>query len=131
MDDEEFRDLERRRLEALVARDIDAAASLHADDYELIPPGGSPISKQDYLRWIASGEIRYETFEPASEVRVRAHETAAIVRYQARIVIHDDEGSTDSGLFWHTDIWEQRGDSWQAVWSQATRIRQAEPEAES
>jgi hypothetical protein len=34
----------------------------------------------------------------------------------------------DAGLFWHTDVWERRADGWQAVWSQATRIRLEDPE---
>ena len=29
----------------------------------------------------------------------------------------------DRDRFWHTDVYELRDDRWQAVWSQATRIR--------
>jgi hypothetical protein len=60
-------------------------------------------------------------FEPASDIAVRLYENAAAVRYQARIDIRFS-GQRDSGVFWHTDIYEKRDGRWQAVWSQATRI---------
>jgi hypothetical protein len=124
VNEEGIRDLERRRLAALVATDLATAEALHADDYELIPPGGHPISKREYLDAIGSGALDYEVFEPSSEIRVRMFGSeAAAVRYKARIMIHDHEGGTDAGLFWHTDLYELRGGRWQAVWSQATRIR--------
>ena len=31
-------------------------------------------------------------------------------------------GALDSGMFWHTDVYEIRDGRWQAVWSQATQI---------
>jgi hypothetical protein len=33
------------------------------------------------------------------------------------------DGERDSDQFWHTDICKLRDGRWQAVWSQATRIR--------
>lgn len=131
MDAEQLEQLERERLRALRECDLVAIERLHADDYELITPGGRALSFREYAGLITSADFTYETFEPASPVRVRVFGSAAILRYQARIVVSDADGTTDSGLFWHTDIWEPRGDGWQAVWSQATRIRQGEAEAES
>jgi hypothetical protein len=118
-----IRDTERRRLRALVAPDIDEARAMHGEDYQLVTPGGATMSKRDYLDRIASGELDYHVFEPESAMAVRVYETAAVVRYQARIEIVVD-GSRDSGSFWHTDLYEVRGGRWQAIWSQATRIRQ-------
>ena len=68
-------------------------------------------------------------FEAASEIAVRIHDRAAAVRYRARIEVLFPDG-LDSGLFWHTDLYEITDGRWQAVWSQATRIRQpaADPE---
>ncbi len=117
-----FRDLERQRLAALVAADIDVARSLHADDYQLITPGGATLSREEYLNGIATGDLDYLVFEPASEIAVRIYDRAAAVRYHARIEVLVS-GQLDSGLFWHTDIHELRDGRWQAIWSQATRIR--------
>lgn len=118
-----LRKTERKRLRALAAGDMELARSLHAEDYELIPPGGGTISKEEYLGGVASGALNYVVFEPASEIRVRTYERAAVLRYQARIDGYFGD-AVDSGFFWHTDIYEMRGDRWQVVWSQATRIRQ-------
>jgi hypothetical protein len=129
MDAKQLEQLERERLQALRGCDLVALERLHADDYELITPGGHTLSRQAYVGLITSGDFTYETFEPASPVRVRVLGSAAVLRYKARIVVSDAIGATDSGLFWHTDIWELRGDTWQAVWSQATRIKTVDAEA--
>jgi hypothetical protein len=116
-----IRETEHQRLRALVAAEIELANSLHSDDYQLITPSGQSISKQDYIGGIASGDLVYSLFEPVSDIAVRLYGNAAAVRYQARIEIRFSD-QRDSGLFWHTDIYEMRDGRWQAVWSQATRI---------
>lgn len=116
-----FRDLERARTRALVEADMELAAQLHAVDYELITPGGAAMPGRQYLADIASGRIRYLVFEPASDMRVRINPGSGVVRYVASIDIRfGDEGEVARA--WHTDIYEQRGGRWQAVWSHATRI---------
>jgi phage baseplate assembly protein W len=116
-----IRETEHQRLKALVTAEIELANSLHSDDYQLITPNGQTISKQDYIGGIASGDLVYHVFEPASDIAVRLYGNAAAVRYQARIEIRFSD-QRDSGVFWHTDIYEKRDGRWQAVWSQATRI---------
>lgn len=118
-----LREAERAGLEALVAPDLSVAERLHADDYELITPGGATMSKRAYLDGIGSGDLDYSVFEPVSEIRVRLYGEAAILRYRVRIEITVG-GAHDEGTFWYTDAYEFRGDRWQAVWSQATRIRE-------
>ena len=113
---------ERKRLRALVQTDLELARSLHADEYQLITPGGHPLSKEEYLSQIASGELRYRVFEPDGEMTVRSWDGAAAIRYRVHIDIEVD-GQRDSDHFWHTDIYELRDGRWQAVWSHATRIR--------
>lgn len=118
-----LRAAERERLRSLVTPDLVVAERLHADDYELITPGGSALSKREYLDGVASGELDYSVFEPISEIRVRLYADAALLRYRVRIEILVN-GVQDAGDFWHTDAYELRGDLWQAVWSHATRIRE-------
>jgi Domain of unknown function (DUF4440) len=127
---DELRDAERRRLAALVERDMAAAAALHAEDYQLITPGGATLTKRAYLSGIADGALRYRRFEPDGEIAVRVWGTAAAVRYRVRIDI-DWEGGHDFGVFWHTDIYEHTEGRWLAVWSQATRTADDEPTDES
>ena len=116
-------DLERARLRALVTVDLELAETLHAPGYQLITPGGASLSREAYLGGIASGELDYQVFEPASDVAVvRLGEGGAAVRYQARIVIRFGAGGHDAGVFWHTDIYALRDGRWQVVWSHATHI---------
>ena len=117
-----IRDLERRRLRALVDVDLETARALHAEDYELVSPGGDRWSKGDYLGGIESGLLDYRVFEPDSDIEVLALTDAAAVRYVARIEIRFSHDGHDEGRFLHTDIWRLREGLWQAVWSQATRI---------
>ena len=46
---EQLREIERARLRALVAGDMAAARALHADDFQLVTPLGTAISKEQYL----------------------------------------------------------------------------------
>ena len=79
--DQRLEDVERRRLAALVAGEMELARSMHADEYELITPGGHALSKDDYLGDLESGELRYEVFEAASPIRTHVGGGTGIVRY--------------------------------------------------
>lgn len=115
-------ELEHRRLHALVHADLGILNDLHAEDYELINPGGNVVSRSEYLAGIESGDLNYHVFEPASPVRTQLSAGMGVVRYQARIEI-DWAGGRDGGLFWHTDVYQHLGERWQVIWSQATRIQ--------
>jgi hypothetical protein len=109
------------RLQALMQADIDVARQLHADDFQLITPGGSSLSKGDYLDRIASGQFQYLACEQDAPIAVRLYGSeAAIIRFQSRLEARI-AGKPGSGRFWHTDSYEKRAGRWQAVWSQATR----------
>jgi Domain of unknown function (DUF4440) len=114
-------DIERQRLQALVSGDTVTAGRLHADDYWLVTPNGSEMTKDDYLGAIASGSLRYRAFEAVSEMAVLGGAEVAVLRYQARISFDDGPGF----VCWHTDCYRLRDDSWQVVWSQATAIAPA------
>jgi Domain of unknown function (DUF4440) len=116
-----LRGIEGERLRLLGAADVEAAAALHADDYQLITPTGTPLTKAEYLDAIGTGQLRYLAFEPVSEIAVRGSEQALILRYRAHITVVSDGGRGDLEC-WHTDYYELRSAGWQAVWSQATRI---------
>jgi hypothetical protein len=111
-------DIERRRLRALAGADTVTATPLHADDYQLITPNGSEMTKADYLGAIAAGQLRYQVFEPVSEMAVLGDAGVAVLRYRARISFDDGPGIT----CWHTDCYRFGDEGWQVVWSQATAI---------
>ena len=111
-------DIERQRLRALVSADIATAEPLHDENYQLVTPNGSDMTKEDYLGAIGSGQLRYRVFEAVSDIAVLGDAPVAVLRYQARISFDDRPGM----LCWHTDCYRQRDGRWQVVWSQATRI---------
>jgi hypothetical protein len=118
----ELREIERRRLAALIHADTAEATALHAEDYQLITPGGASLSKDEYLGQIADGALAYRQFEPDGDIAVLIlGPSAAALRYQVTIEAAFP-GGHDVDRFWHTDIYERRDGRWQAVWSQATRI---------
>lgn len=126
-DDEELRAIEATRLRALVERDMPTARRLHAEDYQLVTPRGATLSKSDYLDSIASGELRYDRFEPVSDIQVlRGSGDIAVLRYQCAI----DVVSTPDHFVatcWHTDCYRFDDETgWQAVWSHATVVQPAE-----
>lgn len=112
-----FIDLERRRTQALVARDMGTVERLHSLDYELITPAGVVFSRERYLAAIAEGSF-YTAWEMGEGVRVRASAEMALLRYQARL--HFPSGKVVH--CWHTDAYALHSGEWQALWSQATAI---------
>jgi hypothetical protein len=120
---ERIRTLERQRLRALVKAEVDVAAPLHADDFQLINPFGMTLTKAEYLGGIASGEINYLVFEPDSEIAVQVYGEAVAIRYRSRLEIIVGGRHLPPGHYWHTDLYAQRAGRWQVVWSQATEIR--------
>ena len=92
-----MRDTERQRLRALVEGDMDTAAALHADDYQLITPRGFALTKLEYLGDIASGQLRYLVFEAVSDIEVRGNAQVALLRYVAQISVADAGGRPTSG----------------------------------
>lgn len=120
---ETLRTTEVSRLRALVEADMETADKLHAEDFQLITPGGAALSKAEYLSGVASGELDYRVWEVDSPIDVRLFDGVAIIRYRSilHMVCHGDDLGPDK--FWHTDSYEWSDNRWQVVWSHATRIR--------
>lgn len=117
-----LRDMERARLRALVNADIDQAQQLHAMDFQLITPIGAALSKEDYMGAIASGQLRYLTWQPA-DIAVRLYDGVAVLRYRAQLEVVFGGHKVPLSEYWHTDLYEDRDGQWMVVWSQATAIR--------
>jgi hypothetical protein len=119
---EDFRSLERTRLDALVHKNMALARQLHAPDFQLITPTGASYTREEYLGKVASGELNYVKWEPG-EISVRLFPGVALLRYRADLLMGAAPQSANSFSCWHTDSYEQRGDAWQVVLSQATLVR--------
>ncbi len=117
-----LRQIERTRLQALVDANTDVAASFLADDFELVPPPGFTLGRDDYLAAVSSGDLDYHVFEPVSDIAVRLHGTSAVLWYRSRI----DITAAGQGRFaheaWHMYLYEKRDGQWQVVREQATAV---------
>ncbi|MCK1361286.1 nuclear transport factor 2 family protein [Bradyrhizobium sp. 199] len=118
---EHIRNTEQARLRALVDGDMDAAGPLHAPEFQLITPIGMPLSKDEYLGGIRSGQIKYLMWEPGA-IAVRQQGDHAVIRYRARLEIVFAGNRVAPADYWHTDTYERRDGRWMVVWSQATAI---------
>jgi len=114
-----LRSTERERLRALVAGDVERAAQLHTEDFQLINPLGGALSKEQYLGGIGSGQIHYLYWEPES-IAVRLYADVAVIRYRSELEIVVKGHHIPRRRYWHTDLYERHGTQWQVVWSHAT-----------
>ena len=122
--EEFFRLLELRRTRALVEQDMQTLEELHAPNYELITPAGVVFNRKRYLEAIQR-EPFYSGWQ-VGEMAFRISPELAILRYQARLRFP----SGKEVLCWHTDAYENRNGAWQAVWSQATEIKQTQMQSQ-
>src|ERR1700730_11809069 len=63
---------------ALLSRDLDTLATLYADDYMLVRPDGSVLSKVEVLCDLREGGLTFKSIE-VTHIKVRVHGTAALL----------------------------------------------------
>ena len=114
-----LRSTERERLRVLIAGDVERAAQLHTEDFQLINPLGGALSREQYLGGISSGQIHYLYWEPES-IAVRLYADVAVIRYRSELEIVVKGHHIPRQRYWHTDLYERHGTQWQVVWSHAT-----------
>ena len=114
-----LRSTERERLRVLVAGDVERAAQMHTEDFQLNNPLGGALSKEQYLGGISSGQIHYLYWEPES-IAVRLYADVAVIRYRSELEIVVKGHHIPRQRYWHTDLYERHGTQWQVVWSHAT-----------
>jgi hypothetical protein len=122
VEEDDFRELERLRLQSLVKRDMRLARQLHAIDFQLITPTGYTYSRTQYLGEIEAGQLTYTTWEP-HRIEVRRYQEVVLLRYQATLAVDSGAGGGAAFQCWHTDSYELSAGLWRVVWSQATAIR--------
>jgi ketosteroid isomerase-like protein len=63
---------------ALLSGDLDTLAMLYADDYMLVRPDGSVLSKDEVLHGLREGGLTFKSIE-VTNVKVRVYGTAALL----------------------------------------------------
>jgi hypothetical protein len=98
---------------------METLEQLHAAEYQLVTPAGKVFPREAYLAAIQA-EPFYSAWQPLGEISVRRSESMAVIRYMVRLQFP----SGRAVVCWHIDTYELRSSGWQAVWSQATELRQ-------
>lgn len=119
---ESIQEIELTKVRALVDADVEVLERIHADDFQLIPPPGLALDKEEFLGALAAGAIDFLSYDVISPIHVRLSGQAAAIRYQSRIEVVAAGLGHFSHDSWHTLLYEKRNGQWQAVWEQTTAI---------
>lgn len=112
---------DRQFFTALVDGSVKDLDQILADDFVLIEVmGGSEVSKSSLLGAIESGELKFETIEPA-DGRVRLYGTTAVVT--GRTHMSARLGETAFAIrSRYTHVYVEQEGRWQLVTAQGTQI---------
>ena len=80
---------------ALKSRDWDQLAAIYSDDYMLVRPDGSVLSKEEVLTDLRTGGLAFKAIEIA-DVTVRVHGDAGILTAMSRTVTSRDGKEANS-----------------------------------
>jgi ketosteroid isomerase-like protein len=119
---EELGRLNRQWMQAYTKRDTAFLERYMSDDYVGTFPDGTVRDKKSEIEAVASGAVSITQMEP-SEMRVRVYDNAAVITGQSSVTATVDSQDMAAELRF-TDVWIRRGNQWQAVASQVTRIEQ-------
>ena len=120
--EDEIKNLEEVRNQAVVHGDVAALDRMTSDDYTFITLRGEMRTKSDILKGFASGSFHYESRE-VSDLKVRVYGDSAIVT--GRSVQKGMENGKDySGDYRFTRVYVKQKNRWLTVALQTTLIQQ-------
>jgi ketosteroid isomerase-like protein len=117
---EEVKKLELEWWQSYVKRDTNFLERYVSDDYTSIDPHGTVVDKKREIESLKSGDLAITEMKP-NEMKVRTYGDAAVIAGRS-IIKTKVSGQDASSEYRFTDVWVKRGDRWQAVTSQLTRI---------
>jgi len=119
--EDEIKNLEEVRNQAVLHGDVPALDRMTSDDYTFITLKGEMRTKADILKGFASGSFHYESRQ-ISDLKVRLYENTAIVT--GRSVQKGMENGKDySGDYRFTRVYVKQEGRWLTVALQTTLIR--------
>jgi len=80
---------------ALKSRAWDQLAAIYSDDYMLVRPDGSVLSKQEVLKGLQVGGLEFKNIE-ITDTKVRIHGDTAILTAVSRTITSRQAGATTS-----------------------------------
>ncbi len=105
---------------ALKEQDYIALEGLYADDYMLVRPDGSVLNKQEVLRDLRSGGLRFHSIE-LSQTEVRMYGSTAVLTAESQAV-SSRNGVESRSHFRLIAVYVQLGQSIKLVHFQSTSL---------
>jgi len=106
---------------ALIKSDLPALESLLVDDFVLVDVmSGGEIGKSALLDVMRSGQLKFESIEPA-DTRVRIYGSAAIVNGRTRMQMRFDAAPV-TVISRYTHVFSKENGQWRMVSAQGTQI---------
>ena len=118
--EQEIRQRETRRFEAIVRADVAALEDILSDDLTYTHTNCVFETKGEFIAKIKSGQLKYEIFAP-EDIRVRVFGETGVLTGLARVKVQV-KGEQLSFQLRFTDVYVKKGDRWQMVAWQATRL---------
>ncbi|PYQ14597.1 MAG: hypothetical protein DMF80_12055 [Acidobacteria bacterium] len=113
--------LEALRFEAMIKGDAAALDGLLADDLVYTHASGKVDTKASFLDDIKAGQLRYKTIRP-EDPKLSVYGDTAVVTGLASFEVNNHGQELNMKLR-YTDVWVRRGDHWQMVAWQSTRLQ--------
>jgi ketosteroid isomerase-like protein len=120
--EEALKQLERRRYELMIKKDLKALGEMLADDMVYTHSSGNTEGKEQFLAALASGKSVYYAVEPV-ETQVRFYGNTAILNGIANVDTQVNGQRTTLRLRF-TDAYVKRNGKWQFVTWQSLRLAQ-------
>ncbi len=118
--EQEVRQREARRFEAVVRGDVAALDEILSDDLTYTHATGVHESKAEFLAKLKSGQLKYESLTP-EDMLVRVYGTTGVVTGVASVKVHV-QGQLLTFQLRFTDVYVKKDNRWQMVAWQATRL---------
>ncbi len=110
---------------ALISGDAAELNRIYADDYLQYDEAGQPRTKQDLIRALTSGELRFISMTSTGR-RIRLFGDFAVVHGSERDEIEQD-GRRLTANYLYIDVVVRRHGRWQIVASQLVKLEQTSP----
>ena len=115
----EVLDAEQRWARALEKSDLAALRDLYGDDLVYVHSGGNAESKDEYLRRVETGSLKYESVALV-DPRVRVFGEAAVVNVQFDVRVMSDGAPVNTRVV-YIHVYARQGGRWRMVAHQTTR----------
>jgi uncharacterized protein (TIGR02246 family) len=112
-------DAEQRWARALEKSDLAALRDLYGDDLVYVHSGGNAESKDEYLRRVETGSLKYESVTLV-DPKVRVFGDAAVVNGQFDVRVMSDGAPVNTRVV-YIHVYARQGGKWRMVAHQTTR----------